>query len=167
MKQLQRINNIQDLRAEIIRLQVRRREQEAYLSDQYHLLKRRVNTPFEFLQRVTSSVPGAGLLKSVTSSIGKAMKNKDADWLTRALQLGAPLVLNSTVLRKAGWLKKALVLLASETAVGQLNQDKVNGLLQKITTFVRPSKKKKKEKKQVASATEESPMPGDDLCNGA
>lgn len=148
MKNSPKINNIQDLKGEIARLHLRRKEQEAYLSDQYKLLKVKIDTPFRLIKSVTSHIPGVGMLKSVTSSVGKAMQSKDADWLTRMLQFGTPIVLNSTLLRKAGWFKKAMVLLASETAIGQVNQDKISGLVDRVTTFIKPKKKKKKKIKQ-------------------
>ncbi|HLT86906.1 MAG TPA: hypothetical protein VKZ57_04905 [Sphingobacterium sp.] len=144
MKNLQKINNLHDLQAEIARLNLRRKEQEAYLTDQYNLLKVKINAPIRFFQRITSHIPGVGMLKGFTSGVAKAVQSKDADWLTRVLQVGAPIVLNSTVLRKSGWLKKAVVLLASETAIGQVNQDKISGLVNRITSFIKPKKKKKK-----------------------
>ncbi|MBD1427412.1 hypothetical protein [Sphingobacterium arenae] len=144
MKSSQKINNLHDLKAEIARLNLRRREQEAYLTDQYELLKVKVDTPFRFFRRLSSHVPGVGMLKGFSSGVAKAVQSKDADWLTRILQVGAPIVLNSTVLRKAGWLKKAIFLLVSETAIGQVNQDKISGLVNKVTSFIKPKKKKRK-----------------------
>ncbi|WP_437919262.1 hypothetical protein [Sphingobacterium sp. LRF_L2] len=144
MKNSQKINNLQDLKSEIARVNLRKKEQEAYLVDQYQLLKSKIDAPARFVRNITSNIPGAGMLKGVVSGIGKATQGKDADWLTNALQIGAPIVLNSTLLRKAGWLKKAVVLLASETAIGQVNQNKVSGFIDKVTSFIKPKKKKKK-----------------------
>ncbi|TDS14603.1 hypothetical protein [Sphingobacterium paludis] len=149
MKSSQKINNLEDLKVEIARLSVRKKEQELYLLDQYELLKAKVESPIRFFKNFTTVVPGAGIVKGVASNISKAMKGKDADWLTNVLQIGTPLVLNSTLLRNAGWLKKAVVLLASETAVGQVNQSKISGLIGKITSFIRPKGKKKKKKKEL------------------
>lgn len=156
MKSLQKINNLGDLQAEIAHLRLRRNEQEAYLGDQYKLLRAKIDTPFRLIRRITSHVPGVGMLKGLTSGIGKAVESKDADWLTRLLRIGAPVVLNSTLLRKAGWFKKAMVLLASETAIGQVNQDRISGLVDKITTFIKPKKKKSKKKKE--DKIEEQPV---------
>ncbi|ULT28685.1 hypothetical protein KUH03_20715 [Sphingobacterium sp. E70] len=36
------------------------------------------------------------------------------------------------------------MLLLSERAVGQINQDKISGLIGKLSNFIRPKKKKKK-----------------------
>ncbi|MFD1771376.1 hypothetical protein [Sphingobacterium suaedae] len=144
MKNSQKINNLQDLKSEIARINLRKREQEAYLSDQFGLLKHKIEAPARFIRNLTASIPGAGMVRGVVTGIGKATQGKDADWLTNVLQIGAPLVLNSTLLRNAGWVKKALVLLASETAIGQVNQNKISSILSKITDFIKPKKKKKK-----------------------
>ena len=152
MKSSQKINSLEDLKVEIARLSVRKKEQELYLLDQYELLKAKVESPIRFFKNFTTVVPGAGIVKGVASNISKAMKGKDADWLTNVLQIGTPLVLNSTLLRNAGWLKKAVVLLASETAVGQVNQSKISSLIGKVTNFIRPKNKKKKKKKDMVTA---------------
>ena len=154
MKSSIKINNAGDLKMEIARLQLRKTEQEAYLADQYRLLKNKVEAPIRFLNNVTSHIPGVGMFKGLVSGVRNATQGKDADWVTKALQIGTPIVLNSTVLRKAGWLKKAIVLLASETAVGQVNQNKISGLIHKVTDFIKPKKKKKKKR---ALATIENP----------
>ena len=159
MKSSQKINNLGDLKAEIARVNVRKREQEAYLLEQYSLLKNKVESPIRFMRNLTSAVPGATIVKGVASNIGKAMKGKDADWLTNVLQIGAPLVLNSTLLRNASWLKKGLVLLASETAIGQVNQSKISSFIGKITSFIKPKSKKKKRNKMQENFVVEDESP--------
>src|SRR5690606_28631282 len=151
MKSSQKINNIHDLKAEIARLNLRRKEQEAYLTDQYELLKVKIATPFRFFQRITSHIPGAGMHKGFTSGVAKAVQSKDADWLTRALQLGARIVLNSTVLNKARRVKKEIVFLASEAARGRLNHGKISVLLNKGTSYI--SLRKKEKNKKLAEDT--------------
>lgn len=159
MKRKSRLNNLQELNVEIARIQQFKLEQESYLLDQYSMFRHKIETPRRFFNAITSAIPGGGIIKGVVSAVGKASRNEDADWLTRALQLGAPFLLNSTFLRNSGWLKKALVLLASETAIGKVNQDNVSGLLGKITNFIRPKKRKKKrnEAEVLAAIEDESP----------
>lgn len=146
-----KIRNVKDLKAEMARLTVRKAEQEAYLSDQYRLLNRKISEPIRFFNNIISYVPGTGMLKGVVSGLRQTVsgQNKDADWLTKALSLAAPFVLNSTLLKKSGWLKKALVLIASEKAVGQINQNSVSGLINKVTAFVKPKRSKKKKKAEA------------------
>ncbi|MNL55186.1 hypothetical protein D3C87_1785750 [compost metagenome] len=53
--------------------------------------------------------------------------------------------MNRFFFKKAGVLKKALLLLASEKALGQVNQDKISSIIEKVTDFIKPKKKKKKQ----------------------
>lgn len=148
-----KISNITELRQEIARLNQLKKEQEDYLSEQYQLLKHKVEAPARFVGAVTSSIPGVDFMKGVFSAFGGGAKSgttSQTDWLGRAVQLGLPLVLNRTFLRHSSWFKKALVLLASETAAGQITQDKVGSVLSKITDFVRPKKKSKKKHRDIA-----------------
>lgn len=144
-----KINNLNELKWEIARLTELKREQESYLNDQYALLKDKVEAPARVFGTVASSIPGFNLMKSMVSSIGKASP-KDAhgvatgDWLTKAIRIGLPIVLNSTFLKKSGWIKKALVLFASQTATSQITQDTVTNVLAKVTSFIRPKKSKSK-----------------------
>ena len=121
------------------------------MGDQYNLLKNKVQTPTRILGAVTSSIPGVGLVKGLFSSLSKSKDvvgdtSAKSDWLTKATQLVLPLVLNRTLLKNSGWLKKSLVLLASEGAAGQINKDKVNNFVGRIADYIRPKKSKKKHK---------------------
>ena len=103
-----RISNITDLQAEIARLKVqKKKEQEQFLINQYQLLKHKVETPARIFNMVASNVPGVDMVKGIFSTIGSKNTSGKSDWLTKTLQLGLPLVLNKTLLRNAGWLKKA------------------------------------------------------------
>ncbi|MBL1410274.1 hypothetical protein [Sphingobacterium faecale] len=147
-----KINNIGDLRLEIARLTQLKKEQEGYLVDQYQLLKHKVEAPVRFMNSLASSIPGVDLVKGIFSAFGKSggesnlEASNQSNWTARILQLGLPLVLNRTFLKNSGWLKKAIVLLASEGAVSQVTQGKVSSLVSKLAKFVRPKKSKKKHK---------------------
>ena len=152
-----KINNITDLKSEIARLTVLKVEQEAYLSNQYALLRKKVEMPSRVLGALVSSVPGVDMVRGLfSSSFSKSANSEKSDWLTNTLRVGLPLVLNRTWLKKAGWLKKTLVLLASERAAGQINQDKIGSAIAKVADFIRPkTKKKKKQHNEVAALEEE------------
>lgn len=131
---------------EIARIDTLKDEQEAYLSNQYQLLKRKVQGPARFVNMLVSNVPGIGMVKDVFSAVSKTSKKSNADWLTKSLMLITPLVLNRTFLRNAGWLKKGIITLASETAVSQVNQSRVSNVVNGIANFIRPKKDKKTKK---------------------
>src|SRR5690554_2252547 len=99
------INNLEDLLNEIARVDTLREEQEEYLSNQYRLFKQKVEKPFRVINSLFDFIPGSSAVKGVLSL---ARKNKDskADWLTKLLQMVTPMVLNRTMLKNAGWLKK-------------------------------------------------------------
>lgn len=145
------INNAEELKSELVRLSRLRREQELYLGDQYKILKNKVQTPSRIVGAVASNLPGVSLVKGLFSYFTKDKSQVEfsdgkSDWLTKITKLALPLVLNRTLLKNSGWLKKSLVLLASEGAVGQINKDKVNSFVGKIADYIRPKKSKKKHK---------------------
>ncbi|MFZ4862647.1 hypothetical protein ACL9RF_10720 [Sphingobacterium sp. Mn56C] len=150
---------MRELRAEIARLSVLKTQQEAYLSDQYRLLAEKVETPWRVVNNILSNVPGVGIVRGIASSLGainKPTAGGKRDWLTRIMQLGLPLVLNRTMLKNAGWLKKSLVLLASESAASQVTTDRVDSVLSKVANFIRPKKNKKKHKDMDALKDEDA-----------
>lgn len=153
------INNSEELKNEIVRLCRLRKEQESYLNDQYKLLKNKAQAPSRFLGAVASTIPGVNLVTGLFSSMGSKSNGKvdnKADWLTRATQFALPLVLNRTLLKNSGWLKKSLVLLASEGAVGQINKDKISNFVGRVADYIRPKKSKKKHNKIKAIDEEEN-----------
>lgn len=133
-----KIKNLDDLRLEIARLKTLAKEQEDYLSDQYHLFNDKLAAPVRFVKSLISWVPGADLMKNLFAK-GK----KDEDWMSKALRIGLPVVLNRVFLRKAGFLKRALVTLLSQQAAGALNKDRISELINKIANFIRPEKRGK------------------------
>lgn len=159
------INNSEDLKSELLRLSRLKKEQELYLGDQYKLLRHKIAAPSRVIGAVASAIPGVGLVKGLFSSIGDSQKTKTSsngksDWLTKITQIGLPLVLNRTMLKNSGWLKKTLVLLASEGAAGQVTKDNVSSWVGKLANFVRPNKSKKKHKKVKPLEEEEVPSFG-------
>lgn len=140
MRKQSKIHNLQELRDEIARLKALKGEQEAYLKSQVTLLNHKIETPMRVFNALKSNIPGVGAVTSLFSSNGST---KDSDWLTKTLRIGVPFVMNKFFLKKASVLQKALMLLVSEKAVGQVNQDKVASLISKVTSFIKPKKKKK------------------------
>lgn len=139
------INNLDELRAEIVRLESLKKEQEVYLGDQMGLLQHKIEAPVRFFKRFTSWAP-------TSSNINRNFKSKsgseDADWLTNSLRVGLPVIFNRVLFRKAGFIKKTLLLLASQKAASAINQDRVTGFISKLASIIRPSESKKRKKKK-------------------
>ncbi len=143
MSKESKIKNLSDLRLEIVRLKTLSREQERYLSDQYQLLSEKVAAPVRFVKSIATWVPGVNFAKGLFER-----GRKDEDWLSKALRIGLPVILNRFFLRKAGFIKRALVTLLSQQAAGALNQDTVAGLISKVADFVRPPAKRRRRARQ-------------------
>ncbi len=135
-----KIRNLQELKAEISRLKALKNEQEVYLKTQFTLLNNKIEAPIRFFNTLKDNIPGVNIVQQLFSK----SSNPDSDWLTKTLRIGVPFVMNRLFLKNTGVFKKALMLLLSERAVGQINQDKISGLLSKLTQFIRPKKKKNK-----------------------
>jgi len=135
-----KIRNLQELKAEISRLKALKNEQEVYLKTQFTLFNNKIEAPIRFFNSLKDNIPGVNLIQQLFAK----SSNPDSDWLTKTLRIGVPFVMNRLFLKNTGVLKKALMLLLSERAVGQINQDKISGLISKLTSFIRPKKKKNK-----------------------
>ncbi|MDR0262181.1 MAG: hypothetical protein LBJ04_03055 [Sphingobacterium sp.] len=135
-----KIRNLQELKAEISRLKALKNEQEVYLKTQFTLLNNKIEAPIRFFNSLKDNIPGVNVIQQLFSK----SNNPDSDWLTKTLRIGVPFIMNRLFLKNTGVLKKALMLLLSERAVGQINQDKISGLISKLTSFIRPKKKKNK-----------------------
>jgi len=144
MRKESKIKNLGDLRMEINRLQVLAKAQEDYLNDQYRLFNEKVAAPMRFVKSLIAWVPGADLAKGLFAK-GK----KDEDWVSRVLRIGLPVILNRFFLRRAGFIKRALVTLLSQQAAGALNKDRISSLIGKVADFVRPSQNGKRKPKHV------------------
>lgn len=136
MNKQSKIKNLSDLRSEISRLNVLAKAQEQYLNDQYHLFNEKIAAPVRFAKSLFSWVPGVDLAKGLF-----AKGRKDEDWVSKVLRIGLPVILNRFFLRRAGFLKRALVTLLSQQAVGVLNKDRVSNFVSKVADFIRPAKR--------------------------
>lgn len=140
------IRNKQDLKLEIQKLNQIKLQQEAYLTDQYLLLKQKVNAPLRVVNKFLDFVPGADFAKGLLSFKNYKNIDQEKDWLSKGFRIALPFFLNKTILRKSGWIKKALILIASDGVIGKLNKDKIANVVEKLSNFIVPKKKKKRKK---------------------
>ena len=152
------INNLKDLRLEINRLQKKKNQQEAVLKEQLALLQYKVEAPLRVGRMLSSFIPGSSAIGSLFSFVGKAPAAGSSDWLTKGLQLIMPVFLNKTMLKKSGWLKKFLVMFASETAVSKVNRKTVTGWIDQLTALIKPKKHKAKVSSSEVQASPEAAL---------
>jgi hypothetical protein len=140
MKKISRINSLADLQAEKQRLKQLSQAQEAYLTEQYQLLAQKVEAPIQFVKSLSSWIPGGDMVKSLFQP---SNGNAQDDWLSKGLRIGSTFVLNRFFLKKAGFVKRLLVTLISQQALGKVNKNSVQSIVQSLTNLVRPAQKKR------------------------
>lgn len=151
-----KINNADDLRLEILRLNLLAKEQEAYLGNQYQLLKQTVETPLHLINNAISWLPGGALIQELFSKKDKS----DKDWVSRLFSVGSSAVLNRFLLKRSGFIKRLMLTFLSEQAAGMMNKDRVTTLISKVADYIR-SGNNKKEKEKLAKQEEPSAMAPD------
>ncbi|WP_345234335.1 hypothetical protein [Olivibacter ginsenosidimutans] len=127
-----------ELQAEIARLQNTKVEQEAYLQFQFDLLKEKVNKPIHFFQQLFSFLPGAQLFNKIGIKNGQFHE----DWLTKSLKVGLPFLVNRVFFKRAGYVKRIVMGLLSTQAAGLLNKERLTGIIDKVTHWVKRESKK-------------------------
>ncbi|WP_379023249.1 hypothetical protein [Parapedobacter deserti] len=144
MSKESKVRNLNELKLEIARLKALAGEQERYLNDQYLLFNERIAAPVRFMNSLANWIPGAGVAKGLF-----AKSRGDEDWISKSLRIGLPVILNRFFLRKAGFIKRALVTLLSQQAAGVLNKDNVSNMINKVADFIRPPKRRRKAHKHM------------------
>lgn len=134
-----RINDLTELRAEIIRLKQLKSEQEAYLKDQSSLLKEKISKPVNFVKKAIAVFKGDSVYGS-----GDKTGKFEPDLITHGLKIGLPFLMSRVFLRRAGYFKRILVSLASTQAAGLINKDRIQGGIQKLLSFITPKKAAKR-----------------------
>jgi hypothetical protein len=90
--------------------------------------------------RITSWIPTA------KEGFVSENKNLESDWVTNSLRVGLPFIFNKVLFRKAGFIKKGLLLLASQQAATFINKDRLAEIINAVSSFIKPSKAKKQKK---------------------
>lgn len=137
MKSNTPINNLQELKQEIARLKLRKREQEAYLTQQFDILEEKITAPARLLSRIT------GFFNTVAD---KSILNFDkslpgGDWFSNSLRIALPFLFNKVLFKKAGVIKKGLLLIASQQAASLVNKEQLTALIKSVTSLIRNGKK--------------------------
>jgi len=124
MKTTQRIENLQQLQAEIELLKLKKAEQELYFKNKKESIKASLKSPFTFIKKIT------GLLKN--------NDNIHADWATALARVSIPFLLNKTLLRGKGAVLKSILTILSQKAINPaiFNQNKLMSVVDKVSDWV-------------------------------
>lgn len=142
MKKNLKINNVEDLHLEILRLKAQAKDQEAYLEGQYDALRSKLEKPVNFVNNLISWIPGVDIAKELA---GSSAKKNGGDLVSRLFSAGTVAILNRLFLRRAGLVKRVLFSALAQQAGSLMNQDRATSLIKSLTSLIRGSKKKRKD----------------------
>lgn len=123
-----KIQNIDDLREEVVRLEVVRTEIETELKNEAQKITSKIQIPLMLLRKLNNFFAG---------SKDKSGKKEGEDWVTSIFRIGLPLMLNRFLFPKSGFIVKSIIELISQTTAKTVNRDLMIELIEKITQWIK------------------------------
>ena len=136
-----KIQNIEDLRAEIDRLGQVRLEMETELKIEVVKISAKITAPFLLLSKLYDFL-GFGK--------GKSESKEGGDWLSSILRIGLPVLMNRFIYPKSGFLIKTFIGLLSQNAVKSINKDLMITIIEKLSDWIKTSGNKGKQEPEMA-----------------
>jgi len=127
------ITNLEQLRAKITLLKIRKAEDEIFFHQKYQSIKNKITHPLDFL-------------KELVFGNGHANNHQKADWVTSIGRIFLPFFLNKTILRNRGIFVKTIASLFSQKVVSSdiLNKNTIAHWIDAVTGFIKTKTKKEK-----------------------
>ena len=129
-----KIENIDDLRSEILRLKLQRFQHEAVIEGEINDIKDKFRLPSILLHKVNAFFGGHEQ---------PGVDKTNHDWVTNALRIGLPVALNKLVFGKSGFIIKSLVALVSQKAATSVNKDTFSTWIDTASSWIRGAGKSK------------------------
>ena len=123
-----KIQNIDDLREEVVRLEVVRTEIETELKNEAQKITSKIQIPLMLLRKLNNFFAG---------SKDKSGKKEGEDWVTSIFRIGLPLMLNRFLFPKSGFIVKSIIELISQTTAKSVNTDSIIELIEKVTQWIK------------------------------
>ena len=136
-----KIQNIDDLRAEIQRLSLVRVEMETDLKIEAEKITAKIKAPFLLLNKLSQFL---GISK------GKEDGKDDGDWVSSIFRIGLPVLMNKFIFPKSGFLMKALLALVTQNAAKAFNKDFMSKILDKLSDWLTKRGDKSKKDPEMA-----------------
>lgn len=131
-----KIENIDDLRSEILRLKLQRFHHEAVIEQDINKIKDKFRVPTILLNKVNAWF----------GDNAKGVDKSNSDWVTNTLRIGLPLALNKMVFGKSGFIIKSLVALLSQKAAASVNKDSLTNWIDTASNWIRGAAKSRRTK---------------------
>ena len=135
-----KIQNIDDLRAEVVRLEVARTEIETELKIEAQKITSKIEIPLLLLRKLNYFFGG---------SKDKSGSKSSEDWVSSIFRVVLPLLLNRFLLPKSGFIVKSIIELISQTTAKSVNTDSMIELIEKVTQWIKSTGSRNKKEAEI------------------
>ena len=136
-----KIQNIDDLREEVTRLEVIRTEIESELKTETQKITSKLRVPMMLLRKLNDFF---GVSRD------KSGKKVGEDWVSSIFRIGLPVMMNRFLFPKSGFIVKSVIELISQNAAKTVNKDLMSGVLEKLSEWIKTPKTKTKKEPELA-----------------
>jgi hypothetical protein len=136
-----KIQNIEELRAEMEFLGLKRVEMEKDLKIEAQKLTAKIAAPLLLFKKINEFL---GFGKET------AEKKDDGDWMSSIFQIGLPLLMNRFIYPKSGTFMKTIIGLVTQNVAKSINKDFMIKVVEKISEWVKTQSDKLKKKPEMA-----------------
>lgn len=140
-----KIQNIDDLDAEINRLTKQRLEYENDLQLITDNISAKFNVPVMIFNKISDFF---GSLFG--NAADNTSKQENTDWVTNVFRVGIPVFLNKFIFPRSGFLLKSVVAMVSQTAAKNVNKDSITEVIDKVANWIKSSKSRTKKDSVLA-----------------
>lgn len=136
-----KIQNIDDLREEVIRLGVIRTELETDLKIETQKIASRIRLPFILLRKLNDFLGG---------SRDKSAEKDGEDWISSIFRIGLPVMMNRFLFPKSGFIVKSVIELISQNIAKTIDKDLISGGIEKLSEWIKSTWSKPKKEPEMA-----------------
>lgn len=136
-----KIQNIDDLREEVLRLGVKRTELESDLRVESQKIISKMRVPLMLLRKMNDFF---GVSRD------KNGKKDGDDWVSSIFRIGLPVMMNRFLFPKSGFIVKSFIELISQNAAKTVNKDLMSGVLEKLSEWIKSPRTKTKKEPELA-----------------
>jgi hypothetical protein len=135
-----KIQNIDDLREEVVRLEVVRTEIETELKVEAQKITSKIRIPLILLRKLNNFFAG---------SKDKSRTKDGEDWVTSIFSIGLPLLLNRFLFPKSGFIVKSIIELISQTTAKTVNTDLIVEIIEKVSQWIKSTRSRNKKEEEM------------------
>ena len=136
-----KIQNIDDLRTEVVRLEVFRTEIETELKIEAQKITTKIQIPLMLLGKLNDFFVG---------SKDKSGTKVSEDWVSNIFRIGLPVMLIRFIFPKSEFIVKSIIELISQTTSKTVNTDLIIEIIDKVSQWIKSTGTRNKKEAEMA-----------------